>query len=248
VEKETQPTIVVDTAVSADGVSIAYEVRGEGEPALVFIHGWAGMRGYWNTQLSYFSNKYKVVSIDLASFGESGNNREHWTMSAFGDDVVSVVNHLGLNEVILIGHSMGTAVILETAIKIPEKIIGLVPEDMLQNIKNLKSSEEQIDKSVISLMNTKNNPTQAWKESLKAALLWLSNDLIRVLEEIKTPICCINSDRIEHDIDLTRKYAHSFNVKIVEGVGHEIHREAPDEFNRLLEETIQEFVQKKTLK
>ena len=39
-EKEAEPTIIVDNAISADGISIAYEVRGEGKPALVFIHGW----------------------------------------------------------------------------------------------------------------------------------------------------------------------------------------------------------------
>ncbi|MFC2164721.1 alpha/beta fold hydrolase [Acidobacteriota bacterium] len=73
VEKEAEPTITVDNAISADGVSIAYEVRGKGEPALVFVHGWAGKRNDCDSQMTYFSDNHKVVAIDLASFGESGN-------------------------------------------------------------------------------------------------------------------------------------------------------------------------------
>ncbi len=272
-EKETQPTIVVDTAVSADGVSIAYEVRGEGEPALVFVHGWAGKRSDWDSQMDYFSDKYKVVAVDLASFGESGNDRENWTMSAFGEDVVSVLKQQNLYNVVLIGHSMGTDVILEAALKLPEEIIGLVPVDMLQNIEELKRTEEQIIKRTSYWMNWLNNPTEenikrgfgenvdpkiiadyidyyaraskrGWQESCREHFSWSSNELINVLKKIEAPICCINSDRRVTEIELARKYAQSLNVKIIKGVGHNVHLEAPDEFNHLLEETIQEFVQK----
>jgi len=80
-EEAEEPTIIVDTAISADGISIAYEVRGEGELALVFIHGWCCDRSYWNEQLPHFSQKYKVVAIDLAGHGESGLNRKEYTMA-----------------------------------------------------------------------------------------------------------------------------------------------------------------------
>ncbi len=276
-EKETELTITVDNAISADGVTIAYEMRGEGKPALVFVHGWANKRNDWDTQLSYFSDNFKVVAVDLASFGESGNNREHWTMSAFGEDVVSVVKKLNLNRVVLIGHSMGTDVILETAIKIPEKIIGLVPVDMLQNLNELKRTEEEINKRTSAWVNWLNNPTEenirsgfgekvdpeiisdymdyyakaskrGWEESCREHFSWSSYDLIDVLQEIRAPICCINSDRRVTNVELASKYIQTFNVKIVEGVGHSVYLEAPDEFNRLLEEAVQEFVQLATSK
>jgi len=82
-EKKVEPTKIVDNAISADGVSIAYEVRGEGEPALVFVHGWCCDRSYWDAQLPYFAQKYKVVAIDLTGHGESGLDRKEWTMGAF---------------------------------------------------------------------------------------------------------------------------------------------------------------------
>ena len=75
-----QPSIIVDNAISADGVSIAYEVRGAGKPALVFVHGWCCERTYWEEQLPQFADKYKIVAIDLAGHGESGLDRKEWTM------------------------------------------------------------------------------------------------------------------------------------------------------------------------
>jgi len=77
-----------------------HEVRGEGEPALVFIHGWCCDRTYWEAQLPYFAQKYKVVTIDLAGHGESGLDRKAWTMKAFGEDVAAVVEKLGFYKTI----------------------------------------------------------------------------------------------------------------------------------------------------
>jgi pimeloyl-ACP methyl ester carboxylesterase len=62
--------------VSSDDVTIAYQVQGEGKPALVFVHGWGINRTYWNAQLTYFAKKHHVVTIDLAGHGESGQDRK----------------------------------------------------------------------------------------------------------------------------------------------------------------------------
>ncbi len=96
-----------DVAASADGIPLAYEVHGTGRPALVFVHGWSCDRRYWSKQIDYFAQRYQVVVLDLAGHGESGLGRRAWTIPAFGQDVVAVVEKLGLKEAVLIGHSMG---------------------------------------------------------------------------------------------------------------------------------------------
>ena len=58
--------------------------------------------------------------------GESGGGRQRWTMAAFGDDVAAVVRHLGLGEVVLIGHSMGGDVVVETALRLGGQVLGVV--------------------------------------------------------------------------------------------------------------------------
>ncbi len=259
-----------NVAISADGVEIRFDVQGEGEPALVFVHGWSGNRTNWDVQMDYFSDKYKVIAIDLAGFGESSNIRNNWTMDAFAKDVVAVINQLNIDNVILVGYSMGTPVVLKTAIQIPRKVVGIIPIDMLHDV-GQKMTEEQIDNQVNSFMNLVNNPTEemmrawfvrdveddiisdfidqlnsaqkhGWEESLRSTYLWMSEDQVNDLKLIKIPISCINSDQRIPDIDLIRDYTPYFKAKIIKNVGHLLMWEVTDEFNSLLEETIQEFL------
>ena len=132
------------SVLSKDGVEIVYDAVGNGEPTLVFVHGWSCDKSYWNDQVKTFSPKYKVVTIDLAGHGESGSERKNYTMELFGEDVAAVVNKLELDKVILIGHSMGGYVIIEAARQLKEKVIGLVGADTYQGLED-EMTKEQID-------------------------------------------------------------------------------------------------------
>jgi pimeloyl-ACP methyl ester carboxylesterase len=270
-EKEAEPTITVDNAISADGISIAYEVRGEGKRALVFVHGWCCDRSYWNEQLSYFVQNYKVVAIDLAGHGESGLDRKEWTMGAFGEDVVAVVNKLNLDQVVLVGHSMGGFVILEAARRMPQLVIGLVGVDTLNNFE-FKFTQEQIDELFTPLrsnfveatsnfvrtmftptsdsalvekivVDMSSAPQDVGIGALEGYVNFQKNEIIRVLQEVKAPITCINSDMNPTNVETNQNYASSFKAVIMSEVGHFNMMEDPETFNRLLEETVQEFVQ-----
>jgi len=132
------------TAISADGIQISFHVQGSGTPALVFVHGWCCDKTYWDAQAPFFSKRYKVVTVDLAGHGESGLGRKDYTMEAFGEDVVAVVDKLGLDNVVLIGHSMGGPVILEAAQRIPERVIGLVAADTFHNVEQKFQIDELV--------------------------------------------------------------------------------------------------------
>ena len=98
-------TVQSHIASAPDGVPIHYDVQGTGAVALVFVHGWCCNRGHWAGQVDHFAPDYTLVCIDLAGHGASGRDRARQTMSAFGQDVVAVVEQLGLEQVVLIGHS-----------------------------------------------------------------------------------------------------------------------------------------------
>ena len=257
-----------NVAISFDGIPIHFEVQGEGTPALVFVHGWSNNKSWWDKQLSYFSQKYEVVAVDLAGFGESGTERKTWTMQAFGEDIVAVVDKLGIGEVILIGFSMGGPVILEAAKRMPDRVIGLVPVDILKNVETTYSQDwidarftnwrntwhdaevlraqaftPESDESHIMryIDNTPEVPPEYWWESLEGYYHWSSNNCTTTLKKIKAPIISINSDRSPTDVVAFRKYVPSFQVKIIPGVGHFVMWEKPEMFNRLLEDAIQEF-------
>ncbi len=115
--------------VSADGTPIHYRVHGNGTPTLLLVHCWSGDQTYWKIQAQHFASRLQVVTLDLAGHGDSGDQRQEWSIAAFARDVITVVEHLDLNEVILVGHSMGGPVALEAACRMPARLRALVGVD-----------------------------------------------------------------------------------------------------------------------
>jgi pimeloyl-ACP methyl ester carboxylesterase len=66
--------------------------------------------------------------------------------------------------------------------------------------------------------------------------------MISVFKEVKAPVRCINADLWPTKPEANRKYMQSFDVAIMKGVGHFLMLERPEEFNRLLEKSIQQIV------
>jgi len=259
--------------MSSDGVRISFNQQGKGKPAIVFVHGWTNPKSVWDEQMTHFSQKYKVVAVDLPGSGESGNNRSNWTMKAFGDDVVRVINKLKLNKVVLVGFSMGTTVVVEAANQIPEKVIGVVlvddlkdpelryPPEMISFIDSVlmdvvaaptneklvtngfyKNNQDSAFKKISSMYNGASQT--GWKESLQGYFKWLNEDISGSLKQLKVPVTAINSDMEPTNVEAMRKYIPGFRVKIMTDVGHLVFWDNPEEFDRLLEESIQEFVKK----
>lgn len=124
-------------AHSPDGIPIAYQVQGHGRRALVLVHGWCCDRTYWSSQLPCLSERYRVVLLDLAGHGESGTGRKDWTIAAFGGDVQAVVEALSLHEMILVGHSMGADVVLQSSLALGSRVRGLIWVDQYTQLDRL---------------------------------------------------------------------------------------------------------------
>ena len=124
-----------------DGVRLVYDVRGKGDTALVFIHGWACNRSFWHEQVDNFAQQYYVVSVDLGGHGEFQANRDVWSIAAFGGDVKVIVEQLDLAEVVLIGHSMGGMVALECARLMPKRVVGIVGVETLHDAEFVYNKE-----------------------------------------------------------------------------------------------------------
>lgn len=139
-------------ATSPDGIRIAFEAGGSGVPALVFVHGWSCDRTYWANQMRSFAPRHRVVSIDLAGHGESGSGRASWSIAAFGGDVAAVVEQLGLEDVVLIGHSLGGDAIIEAALRLVGRVRGLVWVDTYSDLSEAAEAEaEQEDPFIARL-------------------------------------------------------------------------------------------------
>ena len=113
---------------------ISYYDNMTGEPVLIFIHGSFLNKDYWQKQLYYFSPHNRVIALDLAGHGKSTANRENFTIDRYGKDIAVFINELGLENVILIGHSIGGDIMLSANVLSDKKIIGLIGVDYFENV------------------------------------------------------------------------------------------------------------------
>jgi len=260
------PVVVRDSVASTDSVMIYYEAYGEGDRAVVFVHGWCGDRSYWVRQIEAFKDEYPLVTIDLAGHGESGSNREDWTVERFGDDVAAVVNALGYEKVALVGHSMGGTVCIEAARRLPEKAVVLIGADTHQDLSRLWPPDQaeafiapfkddfvgQTREYIASIFDPNADSTlvaqvvEDMVDSDPAVATAIFENLFAydspaALADMRKPIRSINSDRWETDLEGNRSVAASFEVEIIPGVGHFPQLEDPAAFNLALRKVLHEF-------
>ena len=95
-----------------DGVELDYVSRGKGKPIL-FIHGWPCSQRVWDCQLHALQDEYRCVAFDLRGMGHSEKAECDYTFAEFASDVRFLIKALELEDVTLVGWSMGVSVTLE---------------------------------------------------------------------------------------------------------------------------------------
>jgi pimeloyl-ACP methyl ester carboxylesterase len=250
-----------------DGVQIHYESRGSGAPALVFIHGWNCDRSYWSAQLPVFATTHQVVAIDLAGHGDSGINREDWSMANFGADVAAVADALQLKDIILVGHSMGGPVALEAARLLEGRVTMIIGADTLSDV-SLRYPEAQLagmlaamaadfsgtveglvrssfflptsDPAFIDQIagDMSAAPPAAGIGAFAGFARWFDEDVEQTLANIDVPIRLINSDYRPTDTRAGQALTASFEATLMSGVGHFVMQEDPAQFNAIMAELL----------
>ena len=101
---------------------VHYEVFGRGRPVL-FLHGWLGSWRYWYPTIEVVSSHFRTYSFDFWGFGDSNRTqRGPVSIQSYSDQVIRFMDEMGLDQVTLVGHSMGGMVALKTAINNPKRI------------------------------------------------------------------------------------------------------------------------------
>lgn len=254
----------ISTASSADGSSISYAVKGVGEPTIVFVHCWTCNHTFWKHQIDYFSKEYQVVWLDLAGHGLSGSTRSDYTMEAFGEDVAAVVNKVGANRVILVGHSMGGPVSIEAAKILGDKVVAVVGVDTFYTPFQYPESETDIEgllkpfrddfsgacrqmgqsmftpnvdaelKASIMEKFSGTNP-ETGISALREILRWGARNAPSGLERYSNKLKNINAAPTGNETALHE------SVTLVSGVGHFVPQVKPEEFNAALSKIIREY-------
>ena len=109
---------------TAEGVHIAYDDIGAGEPAVVLLHGLFENRTYYTAQTKHLASRHRVLSIDLRGHGESDVPDDGYSIDVIADDVISLCRQAGITHAVFCGHSFPVA--LRIAVRRPELVAGLV--------------------------------------------------------------------------------------------------------------------------
>lgn len=125
-----QRTIIVMSYVRCNGADLYYEDHGEGQP-IVFLHGaWAGCR-YFEGQLTGLSQSHRAVAFDFRGHGRSAKTELGHTLAQYAQDVHEVLLSLALEDVVIVGWSLGAIVSWEYVDQFgTDRVRALVDVDM----------------------------------------------------------------------------------------------------------------------
>ncbi|WP_289663578.1 alpha/beta fold hydrolase [Flavobacterium panacagri] len=157
---------------------ISFSDAGKGN-TIIFLHGFLENKKMWKDYVAFFSDKYRIITIDLLGHGESDSLGYVHEMEDNANAVNKVLEHLKIEKATILGHSMGGYVGLAFAELFPQKIQKLV-------LLNSTSKEDNPEKKI--------NRTRAIKAvkqnyvafvSLAIANLFSENNRTRLVDEIE---------------------------------------------------------------
>ena len=110
-------------------IDIAYDDTGGGD-ALVLVHGHPFDRSMWGPQADALGSEgWRIVAPDLRGYGESTVVRGMTPLDVYARDVAGLLDHLGIDRVVIGGLSMGGQIVMEFVRLFPERVRGLVLAD-----------------------------------------------------------------------------------------------------------------------
>jgi pimeloyl-ACP methyl ester carboxylesterase len=104
-----------------NGIQLAYDEAGQG-PAVLLIHGFPLGRQMWQPQVQALAGAgFRAVAPDLRGFGESEPGTEVGATDLMADDLIALLDHLGIEKAVVGGMSMGGYVMLNLLARYPER-------------------------------------------------------------------------------------------------------------------------------
>jgi pimeloyl-ACP methyl ester carboxylesterase len=262
-----EPADVLDKAPSKFAKSgdwkVHYKALGEGKTAVVFVHGWCCDHSVWPEQAAAFNGKVRLLFVDLPGYGKSDKPKTDYTLEVFARGLDAVLQDAGVEQAVLVGHSMGTPVVRQFYRLFPAKTKALVfvdgalrpfSTDPATVAKFLAQFQEDTFKDTApkSFAAMLRPSTPKWaRERIEGMVAGTSpqvavSSMRGMLDEkywmpdpVKVPAQALmaKSPRWNEDYqEFVKKLVPDLDYREFDGVGHFLFMEKPKEFNEALAE------------
>ncbi|GAA2433065.1 alpha/beta hydrolase [Actinomadura vinacea] len=112
-----------------DEVKLFYSDDGAGETALLLVHGLGADSHDWIFTIPALSASHRVVAVDLRGHGHSTTPASGYAVDDYVADLVGLLDHLGIERVVAVGHSLGGTIVAHLAVEHPGRVLGVVEVD-----------------------------------------------------------------------------------------------------------------------
>jgi pimeloyl-ACP methyl ester carboxylesterase len=123
-QSPAMPSPVESGMAPVNDIEMYYAVYGEGEPVLL-IHGGLGHADVWGFQVPELAKSHQVIVADSRGHGRSTRSEKPFGYALMADDYLALLDHLGIDNVALVGWSDGGIIGLDIAIRHPERLSKL---------------------------------------------------------------------------------------------------------------------------
>ena len=241
--------------------ALAIDDGGGGGLPVVFVHSLAGNSSHWAAQLEHLRPSRRAVALDLRGHGRSEPPKNgDYSIAGMAGDVAAVVDALGLDRFVLVGHSMGGGVALSYAGAHPERVAGLLLVDPIGDGKQISEADTKpllagldsnYDTAIREYWTGIGGPAGAVRERLLADLKAtpretvvpafrgsLQFDPAPSLTRYRGPVLSIVTPYNDQSFSLHR-LGKGFPHRVVTGTGHWIQLDRPGQFNGLMDEFLE---------
>ena len=154
-------------------IQLHYEEHGSGEP-LILLHGNGEDSTYFEHQVAYFQNRFRVIAVDSRGHGKSPRGTAQLTLGQLASDLASFMDGLALDSAHILGFSDGANIAMLFATAHPERVKSLVlnggnlfPEGLTDQTRREIDEEHQAALAAAP----KASPTRAshsWRERISS--------------------------------------------------------------------------------
>ena len=238
---------------------------GSGAP-LVLVHGFLGSSEMWNPQIKFFKENFRVIAPALPGFGKSKTMNSCDSIECMAKSILFFLEKKEIENFNLLGHSMGGMIVQEMAKIAGEKILKLIcygtgpSGDIPGRFETIDQSRKKLKMN--GLKNTAHRIAKTWfVEEERAKYFYLCEEAgkqttveaadnglvamknwngVKNLKNIKNETLIVWGEQDKaynlNQVETLNEKIPNSRLKVIKGCSHNVHLEAPDEFNIAVEE------------